>query len=183
MGTPRIEQLVREAEEARTPESEKEEGEQQGEKENAKTEGVEAKTTSSAARDKSKNKDKDKDRHHSSHASRDEQRQVRGFLDFARRELLKINNYKAPRDKMICVLNCCKVIFGACELACEALRTLLMLRRVTGLIRHVSSEEGADAFIPFLIYVVLKANPEHLVSNLQCVLRGLRGSRARRSKH
>lgn len=39
-----------------------------------------------------------------------------------------------------------------------------------GLIRHLSTkEEGADTFIPFLIYVVLKANPEHLVSNLQCV--------------
>jgi hypothetical protein len=29
-------------------------------------------------------------------------------------ELLKINHYKAPRDKMICILNCCKVIFGMC---------------------------------------------------------------------
>lgn len=27
-------------------------------------------------------------------------------------ELLKMNNYKAPRDKLICILNCCKVIFG-----------------------------------------------------------------------
>jgi hypothetical protein len=27
-------------------------------------------------------------------------------------ELLKVNHYKAPRDKLICVLNCCKVIFG-----------------------------------------------------------------------
>lgn len=30
-------------------------------------------------------------------------------------------------------------------------------------------EQGADTFIPFLIYVVIKANPEHLVSNLQYV--------------
>ena len=28
------------------------------------------------------------------------------------KELLKINHYKAPRDKLICILNCCKVIFG-----------------------------------------------------------------------
>ncbi|GAA6056714.1 hypothetical protein JCM3770_006481 [Rhodotorula araucariae] len=77
---------------------------------------------------------------------------VRGFLDFAQRELCKMNQYKAPRDKLICVLNCCKVIFG--------------------LIRHVASgEEGADAFIPFLIYVVIKANPQHLVSNLQYIQR------------
>lgn len=27
-------------------------------------------------------------------------------------ELLKIKSYRAPRDKIICVLNCCKVIFG-----------------------------------------------------------------------
>lgn len=38
---------------------------------------------------------------------------VDGFLEFAKQELLKINQYKAPRDKMICILNCCKVIFGA----------------------------------------------------------------------
>jgi hypothetical protein len=30
-------------------------------------------------------------------------------------ELLKIKTYRAPRDKIICVLNCCKVIFGLSE--------------------------------------------------------------------
>ena len=33
------------------------------------------------------------------------------FADYAA-ELLKIKTYRAPRDKVICVLNCCKVIFG-----------------------------------------------------------------------
>ena len=37
----------------------------------------------------------------------------------------------------------------------------------TGLIRHMHKEEGADSFIPILIYVVLKANPEHLLSNVE----------------
>ncbi|BGP16072.1 hypothetical protein JCM10213_006792 [Rhodosporidiobolus nylandii] len=79
-------------------------------------------------------------------------KQTQSFLDFAQRELCKMNQYKAPRDKLICVLNCCKVIFG--------------------LMRHVASgEEGADTFIPFLIFVVLKANPENLVSNLQYIQR------------
>lgn len=32
-------------------------------------------------------------------------------LNFAT-ELLKLNHYKAPRDKVICILNSCKVIFG-----------------------------------------------------------------------
>lgn len=64
-------------------------------------------------------------------------------------EILKINNYKAPRDKLICILNCCKVIFG--------------------LIKHVEGDAGADKFLPILIYVVIRANPPRLVSNVQQV--------------
>ncbi|KAI0954723.1 hypothetical protein AcW1_006520 [Taiwanofungus camphoratus] len=74
-----------------------------------------------------------------------------GFLMFAQQELLKVNHYKAPRDKLICILNCCKVIFG--------------------LIRHLHKEEGADTFVPILIYVVLKANPPHLLSNVEFINR------------
>ncbi|KAI6164564.1 hypothetical protein EDD17DRAFT_1561205 [Pisolithus thermaeus] len=66
-------------------------------------------------------------------------------------ELCKVNHYKAPRDKLICILNCCKVIFG--------------------LLRHLQKDEGADSFVPILIYVVLKANPEHLLSNVEFVNR------------
>jgi Rab5 GDP/GTP exchange factor len=36
----------------------------------------------------------------------------RRFLRLAQQELLKIKSYRAPRDKIICVLNSCKVIFG-----------------------------------------------------------------------
>lgn len=36
-------------------------------------------------------------------------------------ELLKINHYKAPRDKLICILNCCKVIFGAFSILGESI--------------------------------------------------------------
>ncbi|TFK48565.1 hypothetical protein OE88DRAFT_1634651 [Heliocybe sulcata] len=75
----------------------------------------------------------------------------KGFLMFAQQELLKINHYKAPRDKLICILNCCKVIFG--------------------LLRHLRTEESADSFLPILIYIVLKANPEHLLSNVEFINR------------
>lgn len=34
------------------------------------------------------------------------------FLDLAVNEMVKMGSYRAPRDKVICVLNCCKVIFG-----------------------------------------------------------------------
>ncbi|KAK2784881.1 hypothetical protein FQN52_008817 [Onygenales sp. PD_12] len=76
----------------------------------------------------------------------------RRFLILAQQELLKIKGYRAPRDKVICVLNCCKVIFG-------------LLRNAK------SGDTSADSFVPLLIYVVLKANPEHLVSNIQYILR------------
>lgn len=67
-------------------------------------------------------------------------------------ELLKINGYRAPRDKVICILNCCKVIFGLLKNSKKA-------------------DTSADSFIPLLIYVVLHANPDHLVSNIQYILR------------
>ena len=74
------------------------------------------------------------------------------FLKLAQQELLKIKGYRAPRDKVICILNCCKVIFGLLKNA-------------------KSGDTSADSFVPLLIYVVLQANPEHLVSNIQYILR------------
>ncbi|KAK9447601.1 uncharacterized protein V1518DRAFT_421423 [Limtongia smithiae] len=73
------------------------------------------------------------------------------FILLAQDELLKIGNYRAPRDKVICILNCCKVIFG--------------------LLRQTKTEESADKFLPILIYVVLKAAPKHLISNVQYIMR------------
>jgi hypothetical protein len=74
------------------------------------------------------------------------------FLKLAQQELLKMKGYRAPRDKVICILNCCKVIFGLLKNAKFA-------------------DTSADSFVPLLIYVVLQANPEHLVSNIQYILR------------
>lgn len=74
------------------------------------------------------------------------------FLRLAQQELQKIKAYRAPRDKIICVLNSCKVLFG-------------FLRS-----SH-NKDQSADAFIPLLIYTVLKASPEHLVSNVQYITR------------
>lgn len=74
------------------------------------------------------------------------------FSDFCLTEISKINGYRAPRDKVICILNCCKVIFGLLKNSKKA-------------------DTSADSFIPLLIYVVLHANPDHLVSNIQYILR------------
>lgn len=42
---------------------------------------------------------------------------------------------------------------------------------VAGLLKNAKSDTSADSFMPLLIYVVLQANPEHLVSNVQYILR------------
>lgn len=43
---------------------------------------------------------------------------------------------------------------------------------VLGLLRNTKKgDTSADSFVPLLIFVVLKANPEHLVSNIQYILR------------
>ncbi|KAK9685115.1 hypothetical protein K7432_015620 [Basidiobolus ranarum] len=73
------------------------------------------------------------------------------FLQFAQAELLKLNHYKAPRDKLICILNCCIIIFG--------------------LLKHLNTEASADRFLPILIFVVLKSNPPKLISNVQYISR------------
>ena len=39
----------------------------------------------------------------------------------------------------------------------------------SGLLKHLRKEEGADAFLSILIFVVLKSNPENLLSNVEQV--------------
>ncbi|XP_068344873.1 vacuolar protein sorting-associated protein 9A-like [Pyrus communis] len=80
----------------------------------------------------------------------------------AQKELQKINMYKAPRDKLVCILNCCKVI-----------NNLLMKASVAS----NENPPGADEFLPVLIYVTLKANPPQLHLNLLYIQRYRRQSR------
>lgn len=49
--------------------------------------------------------------------------------------------YKAPRDKLVCILNCCKVISN-----------LL----VNASLASKEDHPGADEFLPVLIYVTIK---------------------------
>ncbi|CAL9114196.1 unnamed protein product [Musa textilis] len=80
----------------------------------------------------------------------------------AQKELQKINMYKAPRDKLVCILNCCKVI-----------NNLLLNASITS----NENPPGADEFLPVLIYVTIKANPPQLHSNLLYIQRYRRQSR------
>ncbi|XP_065880401.1 vacuolar protein sorting-associated protein 9A-like isoform X1 [Euphorbia lathyris] len=72
----------------------------------------------------------------------------------AQKELQKINMCKAPRDKLVCILNCCKVINN------------LLLSMASS-----DNPPGADDFLPVLIYVTIKANPPQLHSNLLYIQR------------
>ena len=40
-----------------------------------------------------------------------------------------------------------------------------------GFLRNQQTDTSADSFVPLLIFTVLQANPEHLVSNVQYILR------------
>ncbi|KAJ2890154.1 hypothetical protein GGI21_006278, partial [Coemansia aciculifera] len=92
------------------------------------------------------------------------------FLHFAKTELLKINNFKSPRDKVICILNCCTVIYGLLR----NMRSKGSSRLNTSSEAKAGEEEedvGADKFLPLLIYVVITASPPKLVSNIQYITR------------
>ncbi|KAL3504055.1 hypothetical protein ACH5RR_033896 [Cinchona calisaya] len=80
----------------------------------------------------------------------------------AQKELQKINMYKAPRDKLVCILNCCKVI-----------NNLLLNASIAA----NENLPGADEFLPVVIYVTIKANPPQLHSNLLYIQRYRRQSR------
>ncbi|CAE6441764.1 unnamed protein product [Rhizoctonia solani] len=83
--------------------------------------------------------------------------EIMKFLLFAQQEMNEINHYKAPREKLLCVINSCKVIFG--------------------LIRYRRGDEGTNSFIPLLVFVLIRANPEHLLSNIEYINRFRRPSK------
>ncbi|XP_028966493.1 GTPase-activating protein and VPS9 domain-containing protein 1 [Galendromus occidentalis] len=61
-----------------------------------------------------------------------------------------LNAYKSPRDKMNCVFLCCKTIMDLLHLASN-------------------SAAAADDLFPILVYVLIQANPQYLLSNIEYV--------------
>ena len=71
-------------------------------------------------------------------------------LQIIKSQIKKINTFKTPKDKLICIINACKLI--------------------SGMIKHrgfknSNKEPGADDFLPILIYSVLLARPLNPVSD------------------
>ncbi|KAL2335862.1 hypothetical protein Fmac_010308 [Flemingia macrophylla] len=71
----------------------------------------------------------------------------------AEKELLKMNAFKAPYEKMTSIMSCCRII-----------NNLLLNAAMS---EHEPT--GADDFLPVLIYITIKANPPKLHSNLKFI--------------
>lgn len=62
-----------------------------------------------------------------------------------------INSFKSPRGKIVCILNCCKILFQ--------------------IIKNTQNNENADEFLPLLIFTLLQSQCESFYSNLNYIER------------
>ncbi|XP_003739093.2 rab5 GDP/GTP exchange factor [Galendromus occidentalis] len=77
---------------------------------------------------------------------------VKEFMDEASTQLIFIDSKRSPREKLYCVIEAARNIFKMLQAAPQS-----------------KSQGGADDFLPAMIYVVLRANPPRLHTNIKLV--------------
>jgi len=74
-------------------------------------------------------------------------------IEHAHLHINKITKYKTPRDKLVSIINCCKF--------------------VSSMVSHSEDNEdratGADDFLPCLIFIIMKAKPKNVTSDLRFI--------------
>lgn len=82
-----------------------------------------------------------------------EEDQIKPYINHALEHITKINSFKTPRDKLISIINCCKI--------------------VSSIIWKAKKENkkptGADELLSVLVYVLIKAKPHNIASNMSFI--------------
>jgi hypothetical protein len=90
------------------------------------------------------------------------------------KELLKMDQVKSPRDK-VDVITCVHQLVSdslqghRVEVSPEGTDTMDKRKSLAGVLRKLNA--GADTILPLLIYIVVRANPPRLISNLRYIKR------------